>query len=110
MAGYMSASAEVEQPMQLYIDGANGDVEKLRKAFHPTATMMGHIRLMETYVPNAEFFSTIECQPGAAGPNHQAKVRTIDLTGDAGVAVLAETDDVGCDFVDHSRPRAAARG
>lgn len=35
-----------------------------------------------------------------AGPNHKAIIRTIDLTGDAGVAVLSETDFLGCDFVD----------
>ena len=28
-------------------------------------------------------------------------MRNIDLTGDAGVAVLVETDCLGCDFVDY---------
>ena len=35
-----------------------------------------------------------------AGPNYRAIIRSIDLAGDAGVAVLAETDYMGCDFVD----------
>ena len=30
----------------------------------------------------------------------RADIRTIDLVGDAGVAVLVETDYFGCDFVD----------
>jgi hypothetical protein len=34
------------------------------------------------------------------GPKYKAMVRNIDSTGDAGVAVLVETDYLGCDFVD----------
>jgi hypothetical protein len=35
-----------------------------------------------------------------AGPNYRADVRSVDIVGDAGVAVLVETDYLGCDFVD----------
>ncbi len=85
----------------LYIDGADGDVDKLRHAFHPDARMMGHIGEMDTYFPIGVFFAMIEAQPGLAGPNYTAIIRSIDLSGDAGVAVLAETDYMGCDFVDY---------
>ena len=91
----------VSRLMQLYIDGADGAVDKLREAFHADARMMGHIGPMDTYIPIADFFAMVEASPGLAGPNYKAVVQSIDLTGDAGVAVLAETDYMGCDFVDY---------
>ncbi|MGI9031021.1 MAG: nuclear transport factor 2 family protein [Ilumatobacteraceae bacterium] len=101
MADYMTDLDEVTRLIGLYIDGANGDVAKLKEAFHPDARMMGHIGPMETYIPIQDFFEMIEAQPGGAGPNYKATIRTIDLVGDAGVAVLVETDFIGCDFVDY---------
>src|SRR5688500_5645058 len=99
MSDYMTDLDEVTRLIGLYIDGANGDVDKLKEAFHPDARMMGHIGPMETYMPIQDFFAMIEAQPGGAGPNYKAIIRTIDLAGDAGVAVLVETDFIGCDFV-----------
>ena len=36
-----------------------------------------------------------------AGPRYRARIVSIEVTGDAGVAVLAEEDYLGCDFVDY---------
>jgi hypothetical protein len=91
---------EVTALIQLYIDGSNGDVAKLEAAFHPDAWMMGHIGPMDTYMPITEFFKMVAAQPGMAGPSYRAVIRSIDLAGDAGVAVLVESDYLGCDFVD----------
>lgn len=101
MSDYLNDLDAVRATIQLYIDGANGDVDKLREAFHPDARMMGHVGEMETYMPITGFFDFVAAHPGLAGPNYRAVVRSIDLTGDAGVAVLAETDYLGCDFVDY---------
>lgn len=101
MSDYMNDLDEVRSVIQLYIDGANGDAAKLRQAFHPDARMMGHIGPMDTYVPITDFIAMVEAQPGMAGPNYQATIRTLDVVGDAGVAVLVETDYIGCDFVDY---------
>lgn len=101
MESYLKDLEEVRAVIQLYIDGSNGDVAKLKRAFHPDAMMMGHIGAMETYFPITEFFKMVEGRPGMAGPNYKAYVRNIDLAGDAGVAVLVETDYLGCDFVDY---------
>ena len=92
---------DIRELVQLYIDGANGDVAKLEQAFHTDAQMMGHIGSMDTYFPIGEFFKMVEAQPGMAGPNYTAAIRTIDVSGDAGMAVLVETDYLGCDFVDY---------
>ena len=101
MDSHLKDLEAVRDVIQLYIDGANGDVAKLKQAFHPDARMMGHIGPMDTYIPITDFFAMVERQPGLAGPNYKAYVRTIDLAGDAGVAVLVETDYMGCDFVDY---------
>ena len=101
MTDYLKDLEEVRSVIQLYIDGANGDVAKLERAFHPDARMMGHVGAMDTYVPIGEFFKMVKARPGMAGKNYKAVVRSIDLAGDAGVAVLVETDYMGCDFVDY---------
>ena len=101
MSDYFKDLDDVRAVVRLYIDGANGDVAKLKQAFHPDARMMGHIGPMDTYVPITDFFAMVEAQPGMAGPNYQATIRMIDVVGDAGVAVLVEADYLGCDFVDY---------
>ena len=50
---------------------------------------------------DGDFIAMVGRNPGLAGPSYEARVRTIDVTGDAGVAVLEETDYFGCDFVDY---------
>ena len=110
MSDYLRDLEAVRAVIQLYIDGANGDVDKLKQAFHPDARMMGHIGPMDTYIPISGFFDMVAARPGLAGPNYKAIVRSIDLSADAGVAVLAETDYMGCDFVDYfSVARIAGR-
>ncbi len=94
---------EVRELIQLYIDGSNGDVEKMKKAFYPGAHMMGRIEPLgfESYYPIENFIKMVEEKPGMAGPTYKYYLRTIDITNDAGVAVLVETDYLGCDFVDY---------
>lgn len=101
MSDYMQDLDDVRDVVQLYVEGANGDGDKLRRAFHADARMAGHIGSMDTYIPISDFIALVEAQPGLAGPSYQATVRSIDLTGDAGVAVLVERDYMGCDFVDY---------
>lgn len=93
---------EVRKVIQLYIEGSNGDVAKLEAAFHPHARMFGHIDDNPTGSgPITDFIKYIEANPGNAGPKYQADIRSIDISGDAGVAILVETDYLGHDFVDY---------
>jgi hypothetical protein len=100
-ASHIQDLEAVEALVGLYVDGANGDVAKLEEAFHPTATMAGHIGPMDTYVPIGDFIALVQANPGMAGPEYRAVVRSVEVTGDAGVAVLVEHDYFGCDFVDY---------
>ena len=93
---------DVRALIQLYIEGSNGDAAKLRAAFHPDARMAGHIgSLVSDNEPINDFITLIEATPGLAGPDYRAYIRSIDLTEDAGVAVLVESDYYNCDFVDY---------
>ena len=103
MPGYLAEHEEVRRIVQLYIDGANGDVEKLKEAFHPTAHMHGEIGSLglKSYYPVQNFIDMVAEKPGMAGANYKAYVRNIEISGDAGVAVLVQTDYLGCDFIDY---------
>jgi len=102
MSNSINDYEDVRTLIQLYIDGSNGDAGKLRAAFHPQARMAGYIGdLVSDNEPIEDFITLVEATPGLAGPNYQAYVRTIDLDGDAGVAVLVESDYYNCDFVDY---------
>jgi len=88
--------------IQLYIDGSNGDVAKLRQAFHPAARMAGHFgTAVDDNRPIADYFAEVAAQPGLAEAAFRTVVRTIDLCGDAGVVVLVLSGYLGCDFVDY---------
>ena len=91
MKSHLQDIADVRAVVQLYIDGASGDPAKLREAFHPDAHMFGHIGDMATYIPIGDFIGMVESSPSMAGPNYVADVRTVDVIGDAGVAVLVDT-------------------
>ena len=94
--------SDIRAVIDLYVEGANGDTAKLEQAFHEAATMTGHIGPMhDTFTPIGDFIAMVGRNPGLAGPGYTAHVRSVDVTGDAGVAVLVETDYFGCDFVDY---------
>ncbi|MBT4099839.1 MAG: hypothetical protein HOC05_24900 [Gemmatimonadetes bacterium] len=93
---------DVRELIQLYIEGSNGDVGKLEAAFHAEARMFGRLGDNPTSSgPIGDFIEWIGQTPGNAGPNYRADIREIDISGDAGVAILVETDYLGHDFVDY---------
>ena len=60
---------DVRAVIQLYVDGSNGDVEKLQRAFHPAARMAGRFGAgLDDNIPIADYISWVAAQPGLAGP------------------------------------------
>ena len=47
--------ADVRALVQVYIDGSNGDGDKMREAFHLDAHMFGHICSMDAHEPITDF-------------------------------------------------------
>jgi Putative lumazine-binding len=80
--------------MQLYIDGASqGDVAKLREAFHPEAWMFGSVSGQRFDMPIDKMIEILEGQPLDADGSYSSQVRSIEPVGDAATATVEET---GC--------------
>jgi hypothetical protein len=88
--------------VQLCTDGeAKGDVEKLQEAFHTDARMFGSLAGTRYDVPIAELFSLAESAPADTG-NYRSRVLSVQQTGEAAVAVVAEEGYWGSvSFVDY---------
>jgi hypothetical protein len=89
--------------MQLYIDGAaNGDVPKLKAAFHEQAWMFGQMGGQRLDMPIKDFFGLAEAQPLKTDDSFEARVASVEQTGDAATAVVTEDGCWGSvSFVDY---------
>ncbi len=87
---------------QLCTEGeAKGDVAKLREAFHTDARMFGSIAGTRYDVPIEELFALAESAPADRG-NYRSRVLSVQQTGDAAVAVVAEEGYWGTlSFIDY---------
>jgi Putative lumazine-binding len=87
---------------QLCTEGeAKGDVGKLQQAFHADARMFGSIAGTRYDVPIAELFSLAESAPADTG-TYRSRVLSVQQTGDAAVAVVAEEGYWGTlSFIDY---------
>src|SRR5215210_7508316 len=75
---------------QLCTEGeAKGDIGKLQQAFHADARMFGSLAGTRYDVPIAELFALAESAPADTG-NYRSRVLSVQQTGDAAVAVVAE--------------------
>jgi Putative lumazine-binding len=87
---------------QLCTEGeARGDAAKLREAFHTDARMFGSIAGTRYDVPIAELFALAESAPADTG-KYRSRVLSVQQTGDAAVAVVAEEGYWGTvSFIDY---------
>jgi hypothetical protein len=88
--------------VQLCTDGeAKGDVAKLREAFHADARMFGSLAGTRYDGPIAELFALAESAPADTG-SYRSRVLSVQQTGDAAVAVVAEEGYWGTvSFIDY---------
>src|ERR1700681_3788922 len=81
----------ISRVVQLYSDGAReGDVSKLRQAFHKDAWMFGSLGGQRLDMPINEFFAMVDGQPADADGSYRARIIAIEQVGDAATAVLEE--------------------
>src|SRR5919199_2649647 len=92
----------ISRVLQLCTEGeAKGDVGKLREAFHADARMFGSLAEERYDVPIEELFALAEREPADTG-NYRSRVLSVQQTGDAAVAVVAEEGYWGAvSFVDY---------
>jgi Putative lumazine-binding len=88
--------------VQLCTDGeAQGDVAKLREAFHADARMFGSLASTRYDVPITELFALAESAPADTG-NYRSRILSVQQTDDAAVAVVAEEGYWGSvSFIDY---------
>jgi phage gp36-like protein len=88
--------------LQLCTEGeAKGDVAKLQEAFHADARMFGSLAGTRYDVPIAELFALAESAPADTG-NYRSRVLSVQQTGDAAVAMVAEEGYWGTvSFIDY---------
>jgi Putative lumazine-binding len=80
----------ISRVLQLCTEGeAKGDVAKLREAFHADARMFGSIAGTRYDVPIEELFELAESEPADTG-TYRSRILSVQQTGDAAVAVVAE--------------------
>jgi hypothetical protein len=91
MADAAADQSEIEGVLQLYIDGTrDGDVTKLREAFHDDARMFGSLGGQRADVPIAELFKMSDGHPADVDGSYEARILAIEQVGDAAVATLEE--------------------
>src|ERR671938_2142921 len=100
--GMVSDYDAISRAAQLCTEGeAKGDVAKLRQAFHADARMFGSIAGTRYDVPIEELFALAESAPADRG-NYRSRVISVQQTGDAAVAVVAEENYWGTvSFLDY---------
>lgn len=73
----------IRQTVQLYFDGMyHSDLEKLKKAFHPTAALMGYFSGNLTHIPLEKWLGMVEARPSPAknGEEYNMRLVSMDLT------------------------------
>ena len=91
----------VRAVIERYIEGSKGDVEILRSAFHPDATMTGYLAgnlMLGTPEP---FFDVVKSAvTSESASSYKAEIRSIEVVGRAATATLVESGFLGSDFTD----------
>jgi hypothetical protein len=73
----------IRQTVQLYFDGMyHSDVEKLKKAFHPNAALMGYFSGNLTHIPLEKWVEMVAARPSPAknGEEYNMRLVSMDLT------------------------------
>ena len=93
---------EICRVAQLCTEGeSKGDVAKLKQAFHGDAWMFGSLAGTRYDVPIAELFALAASAPADTG-TYRSRILSVNQTGDAAVAVVAEDGYWGSvSFVDY---------
>ncbi len=93
----------VQEAVQLYFDGLyNNDVDKLRKAFHPQAELVGIYKGHFAWISLEDFLAPIgkSKSPAERGDAYNNHIVSIDLTGDVAIAKV-DDEYAGQRFTDY---------
>jgi hypothetical protein len=105
-SGTSSAVADfdaITQVLATLLEGeSGGDVAKLKAVFHPDARMFGQIEGQRCDMPISAYFDLAASAPANSEGNYQARVLSVQQTGDAAMAVVVEENCWGsASFIDY---------
>lgn len=100
MSDRMDELDAITAVVQMYVDGAaKADVGPLKEAFHESARLFGNEGDERYDMPISDFFEYAATTP-VPGPGFRSRIMSIEVVEGAAVAVLAEDDYHGMDYVD----------
>jgi hypothetical protein len=93
----------ITQVLSTLLEGeSGGDVAKLKAVFHPDARMFGQVEGQRCDMPISEYFAYAAKAPANLEGNYQARVLSVQQTGDAATALVVEENCWGSvSFIDH---------
>jgi len=96
----MTDAEQITNKIDGYVRGCQtGDDTHLKAAFHPDAQMFGHVGADRYDIPIfGGMDAAVANQPTV---DHQARILSIDVEGDAACVKLAEAGFWGQDFIDY---------
>ena len=107
MSAHIPELTSIRQVVDLYIDGVkNGNLESLRQAFHPQASMFGYKGQDLFITPIAGLYeyiagTTPPAKDGAVGKEYTCTITSISVTGNAAAVEMAMEPYHEHDFVDY---------
>ena len=91
MAATAQATEQITHVVDLYVQGCReGDADKLRAAFHPSARMWGSLMGQRYDVPIAEMIAMFDGKSCDVDGSYKAEVTSVDQTEDTASVTLAE--------------------
>jgi Putative lumazine-binding len=99
-----TAEQGVRAAMQLYFDGArDGDVEKVRRAFHPQARMSGYLQGNLLVGGPEPFYDAVMNAPAPAksGEPYKAEITMLEIAGPIASVTTVEGPYLGMQFTEY---------
>ena len=95
--------SDIDEVVQLYFDGLyDSDVEKLRKAFHPKAQVIGHFKGQFSVMSLDDFLGFVANTPppSKSGESYEMSIILVDQTG---IEAFVKVEDLylGLHFTDY---------
>jgi Putative lumazine-binding len=93
----------ITETLQLYLDGAaDGDVTKLKQAFHADAWMFGQMGGQRFDMPITQYFELAATRPLRTDDTFRTEIVSVETMGDTACATVTEDGAWGTvSFTDH---------
>jgi hypothetical protein len=95
---------QVRAVLASYVEGCRlGDLDLLKKIFHPDAAMSGYLAGSLLVGGPEPFFQAVAGNPAPAASNapYEASIEAVQVSGKMATGVLRESGFLGMDFVDY---------